>query len=255
MSNKKEASSEKVLAIAAGHEITEAELNQLIANYPPEQQIYLSNPKAKDEVLEQLISFHLFAKMADEEKIRETEAYQSMIAKMQVELASHMAATSVVEHITVSPEEEKAFYEENRAQFVQGPKVSAKHILVDTQELAKKAAEEIAAGKAFEDAAKEYSTCPSKDRGGELGYFTTGQMVPEFEKAAFEAEIGKVVGPIQTQFGYHLILVGDKKEGTELSFDQVQDQIHNQLIQSRQQKAYNEKVKELAEKYGVEKKI
>lgn len=255
MSNQKEASSEKILAIAAGHEITEGELNNLIANYPPEQQIYLSNPKAKDEVLDQLISFHLFAKMAEEERIRETEAYKTMIEKMKVELASHMAATSVVENITVSPEEEKAFFEENRAQFVQGPKVSAKHILVDTQEQARKAAEEIAAGKAFEEAAREYSTCPSKDRGGELGYFTTGQMVPEFEKAAFEAEVGKVVGPVKTQFGYHLILVGDKKEGTEVSFEQVQGQIHDQLIQSRQRKAYSKKVEELAAKYGVEKKI
>ncbi len=246
---------EKVLAMAAGHEITQGELDNLIANYPPEQQIYLSDPKAKDEVLDQLIAFHLFARMAEEEKIRETEAYQTMIEKMKVELASHMAATSVVEHITVSPQEERAFYEENKAQFVQGAKVSARHILVDTMEQARQAAEEIAGGKAFADAAREYSTCPSKDRGGDLGYFTRGQMVPEFEKAAFEAEIGKVVGPVQTQFGYHLILVEDKKERAEVSFEQVQGQIHDQLIQSRQQKAYSEKVEELKKKYGVEKKI
>lgn len=62
--------SEKILAVAAGHEITEKELNNLIANYPPEQQVYLSNPQAKDELLEQLIGFHLFAKMADERRLR-----------------------------------------------------------------------------------------------------------------------------------------------------------------------------------------
>lgn len=246
---------EKVLAVAAGHEITQGELDNLIANYPPEQQVYLSDPKARDQVLDQLVAFHLFAKMAEEEEICKTEAYQTMIEKMKVELASHMAATSVVEHITVSSEEERAYYEENKARFVQGAKVSAKHILVDTLELAQQAAGEIAAGKAFADAAGEYSTCPSKDRGGDLGYFTRGQMVPEFEKAAFEAEIGKVVGPVKTQFGYHLILVEDKKEQTEVSFEQVQSQIHDQLITSRQQKAYSDKVEELTKKYGVEKKI
>ena len=73
--------SEKILAVAAGHEITEKELNNLIANYPPEQQVYLSNPQAKDELLEQLIGFHLFAKMADEEKIKESQEYKETLEK------------------------------------------------------------------------------------------------------------------------------------------------------------------------------
>ena len=246
--------SKKVLAVAAGHEITERELNELIQNYPPEQQVYLSDPRAKGQVLEQLIAFHLFAKMAEEEKIRETEEYKNTIEKMKVELASHMAATRTVEGATVSEEEERDFYEANKAQFVQGPQVSAKHILVEKEELAKKVAGEIAAGKAFEDAAREYSTCPSKDDGGNLGFFSKGQMVPEFEKAAFEGELHTVLGPVKTQFGYHLILVEDKKEGSETPFAQVQDQIHQQLLQKKQREAYDKKVAELTVKYGVVKK-
>ena len=64
--------SEKILAVCAGHEITEKEVKDLIANYPPEQQIYLSSPKAQDELVEQLIGFHLFSKMAEENKIKES---------------------------------------------------------------------------------------------------------------------------------------------------------------------------------------
>jgi len=246
--------SEKVLAVAAGHEITEGELNALIRNYPPEQQMYMANPQAREQVLEQLIAFHLFAKQAEEDKIQETEEYKTMIEKMKVELASHMAATKTIEGVKVEEEEEKEFYEANKAQFVKGAQVSAKHILVDNEELANKVAEEIAAGKSFEDAAKEYSTCPSKDRGGDLGFFSKGQMVPEFEKAAFEGELNKVIGPVKTQFGYHLILVEDKKESSEIPFEQVQAQIHQQLIQQKQQAAYEKKVAEMTEKYGVEKK-
>ncbi len=247
-------SQEKVLAVVAGHEITEGELNTLISNYPPEQQVYMANPQAREQMLEQLIAFYLFAKMAEEEKIQETEEYKTTIEKMKVELASHMAATKTIEGVTVDEAEEKAFYEENKAQFVQGAKVSAKHILVDSEELANKVAEEIAAGKSFEDAAKEYSTCPSKDRGGDLGFFSKGQMVPEFEKAAFEGEMNKVLGPVQTQFGYHLILVEDKQEAAEIPFEQVQEQIHQQLMQNKQREAYEKKVTELKGKYGVEKK-
>lgn len=246
--------SEKILAVAAGHEITEKEFNNLMKKIPAEQQIYLSDPRAKAEMLEQLIAFHLFAKMAEEEKIMETETYKKEVESLKIELASHMALSSVLEGVTVSEEEAKAFYEENRSKFTQGEKVSAKHILVDTEELAAKVAEEIAGGKAFEDAAKEYSTCPSKDRGGDLGFFGKGQMVPEFEKAAFAAELKTVVGPVQTQFGYHLILVEEKQEASVVPFEQVRDQIDNQLIQDAKQKVYKEKVAELTEKYGVEKK-
>lgn len=246
--------SEKILAVAAGHEITEGELQQLIRNYPPEQQMYLSDPSAREQVLEQLIAFHLFAKMAEEEKIMESEEYKTMIEKMKVELASHMAATSTVEHVIVTEEEEKQFYEAHKSQFVQGPQVSAKHILVDSKELALKVVEEISAGKSFGDAAKEYSTCPSGERGGDLGFFSRGQMVPEFEKAAFQGELHTLIGPVETQFGHHLIWVEDRKEGSESSFDQVQPQIHQQLIQEKQRDAYDKKVAELSEKYGVEKR-
>lgn len=246
--------SEKVLAVAAGHEITEKELAELIRNYPADQQIYLSNPKAKAQVLEQLIAFHLFAKMAEEEKIMETEEYKTTIEKMKVELASHMAATKSIESAVVTEEEEKAFYEANKSQFVKGPQVSAKHILVDTEELANKVAAEIAAGKAFEDAAREYSTCPSKEQGGDLGFFSRGQMVPEFEKAAFDGELHTVIGPVKTEFGYHLIRVEDKKEGTKIPFAQAQAQIHEQLLNGKQREAYDAKVTELAGKYGVTRK-
>lgn len=246
--------SEKILAVAAGHEITEVELNDLIKNYPPEQQIYMSNPQAKQQVLEQIIAFHLFHKMAMDEKITESKEYEEMVEKVKVELASHMAATSIVEGITVEDAEEKAFYEGNPDLFAAKAQVSAKHILVDSEESAKDISEEIAGGLSFEEAAKKHSTCPSKEKGGDLGYFSKGQMVPEFEKAAFEGETGKVIGPVQTQFGYHLILVEDKKEGSVVSFEEVQGQIHQQLVQNKQQEVYETKIKELEAKYGVERK-
>lgn len=246
--------SEKILAVAAGHEITEGEVNNLIKNYPPEQQIYMANPQAKQQVLEQIIAFHLFHKMAVDEKITETKEYEEMVEKVKVELASHMAATRVIEGIKVEDVDEKAFYDENPDLFAAKPQVSAKHVLVDSEASANDIAKEIADGLSFEEAAKKYSTCPSKEQGGDLGYFSKGQMVPEFEKAAFEGEIGKVIGPVQTQFGYHLIKVEDKKEGSVMPFEQVQGQIHQQLIQSRQKEAYDAKVKELEAKYGVERK-
>jgi len=90
--------------------------------------------------------------------------------------------------------------------------VKASHLLVKTEEEALKLKEEINNGKDFAQAAMEVSLCPSGQNGGDLGYFTKGQMVKEFEDAAFSMEVGEVSNPIKTQFGYHLIYLTDKKD-------------------------------------------
>jgi peptidyl-prolyl cis-trans isomerase C len=90
-----------------------------------------------------------------------------------------------------------------------GNKVNASHILVKTEGEAFVALSEIRHGKSFEQVAKDKSLCPSRKRGGSLGWFVKGQMVPEFEKAAFAAKKGDLIGPVKTQFGYHLIRIDD----------------------------------------------
>ena len=85
--------------------------------------------------------------------------------------------------------------------------VRAKHILVDTENEAWALKSRITEGEALDKLAKQYSKCPSKEKGGDLGYFNRGQMVPEFEKAAFETPIGGVSDPVKTRFGWHIIKV------------------------------------------------
>ncbi|HVA67036.1 MAG TPA: peptidylprolyl isomerase [Elusimicrobiota bacterium] len=85
------------------------------------------------------------------------------------------------------------------------PKAKARHILVKSQEECEKIKKEIEGGADFAEMAKKHSTCPSSRQGGSLGEFGPGEMVPEFDKVVFSAEVGKVQGPVKTQFGYHLI--------------------------------------------------
>ena len=243
---------DNIFAVAAGHTITEQELDNLIASYPPRQQEYFSSADARDGLLEQLIGFHLFAALADEQKIKQSKEYKETLAKMGQELAGHMAATGVMEKVTVDDAQVKAYYDAHPEQFQRGSQVKAGHILVDSEEEARKIAGEIAEGKAFSDAAREYSTCPSKEKGGDLGYFGKGQMAPEFEKAAFEAQAGQLVGPVKTQFGYHLIWVEDKKKEEAIEFSDIKGQLKEKLLQQKKQEAYLKAVKELEAKYGVE---
>jgi len=84
-------------------------------------------------------------------------------------------------------------------------KVKASHILVEKHSQALKVLEELNAGKNFKELARKYSTCPSRKKGGDLGFFGRGRMINEFEKAAFALKMGEVSGPVKTQFGYHVI--------------------------------------------------
>ena len=92
------------------------------------------------------------------------------------------------------------------------PQARARHILVDSEENCQTLKSEIAAGADFADIARKHSSCPSGRQGGDLGSFGPGMMVPEFDKVVFSAEVGTVQGPVQTQFGYHLIEVTSRED-------------------------------------------
>ncbi len=91
-------------------------------------------------------------------------------------------------------------------------KARARHILVDTEEKCQSLKDEIAGGADFADLAKEHSSCPSGQQGGDLGEFGPGMMVKEFDEVAFTADLKSVEGPVQTQFGYHLLEVTSRTE-------------------------------------------
>ena len=91
-------------------------------------------------------------------------------------------------------------------------KAQARHILVNTEEACNELKTEIEGGAEFAKVAKEHSQCPSGQQGGDLGEFSPGQMVREFDEVVFSAEVGKVHGPVKTQFGYHLIWVHERTE-------------------------------------------
>ena len=242
-------STQEILATVAGENITEADLNAFIQTMPREQQMYASNPQFRQQILEQVINGRLFAKYAEEMKMDETEEFQTILNNARKDILASMAIGDTVKGAAVTEEEVKKFYEENTHHFEQGATVSAKHILVKEEEKCQQILEEIIAGKVFEEAAQQYSTCPSGQKGGDLGSFGKGQMVKEFEEAAFAAEIGQVVGPVQTQFGYHLIKVEEKNEATVAAFEEVKEQIRRNLLSQKQNQAYSAKVAELKAKY------
>ena len=212
-----------VEAVICGHEITSAEVDAFIASLPREQQVYASHPDFRKQCVDQLIAVYALAKYGEEEKLDETEKFKAILENARKDILAQMAIGKIFEGITISDEEIREYFEANKARFAKGASVHAKHILVDSEDKCNELLESIVSGgKAFEDVAKESSTCPSGANGGDLGEFgkrTDGQRIRRCRIC--KAEIGHVVGPVKTQFGYHLIKVEDKKEAEDAKLDDV----------------------------------
>lgn len=242
----------QILASVAGMAITENDVNEAIYAMGQRGQS-LMNPQGKKMVLEQLINRKLLLAGAKRDLLEMDPAFKAQLAAMKEELLTKFAISKAIESVKISEDEMKTYYEENSDKFVTGGTVVASHILVDTEEKAKEIRAEIEEGKiSFADAAKAHSTCPSKEQGGELGEFGHGQMVKEFEDAAFAMEIGALSEPVQTQFGWHLITVTDKKESQTLSYEEIKEQLREQLLAEKQQKAYVSKINQLKILYPVD---
>lgn len=239
-----------VIAVVAGKEITSAEFEAFLQNLPKEQKAYMQYPGFKEQMLEQYLALHTFAKEAVEKGLDKTEEFQRILENTKRDILAQLAMREAVSRVTVSDEEAKEYYGANPRKFQTEEKVSAKHILVDSEEKCIQIKEEIEKGeKTFEDAAREFSTCPSGQKGGDLGEFGHGQMVKEFDEASFAANVGEIVGPVKTQFGYHLIKVEKKIDASVQAYDEVKETILRSLYQKKQNDAYEEKAKELREKY------
>ncbi|MBR5527967.1 MAG: peptidylprolyl isomerase [Clostridia bacterium] len=168
-------------------------------------------------------------------------------------MLANFAIAKAVENVKVTDEDAKKFFEENKSQLVSGESVNASHILVDSEEKANEILAKINAGEiSFEDAARANSSCPSSEQGGNLGEFTRGQMVPEFDEACFSMAVGEVRGPVKTQFGYHLIKLNAKNEAAPLEYDAIADQIKQKLVSDKQQEAYRSKINQLKILYPVD---
>jgi len=152
-------------------------------------------------------------------------------------IINNLLNKTVISKIIVSSSEVIEYYENNKNEFVIPGQVRARHILVNSIEEAEEILEELNKGADFIELAKEKSTCPSASQGGDLGYFARGQMVKEFEDAAFALEVGEISLVVETQFGYHIIKLLDKKPETVTNLEDAIGEIELKLKQEKQNEA------------------
>jgi peptidyl-prolyl cis-trans isomerase C len=169
----------------------------------------------------------------------------------------------ILQKISVSPEESQAFFQEHKDEYVQEETVHARHILFrvaedaspeDDQKAKTRANAVLAKAKKGEDfatLAQEYSEGPTKDKGGDLGYFGRGKMLKPFEDAAFQLKVGEVSDLVRTRFGYHIIKVEDRKAAKRLSYDEAKDQVKQRVTEERATALYRDYIAALRGKATV----
>lgn len=243
---------EKVLAKVSNETITEADLDHMLKNMNPQMAQTFQGEEGRKTLLAELVNQKLFYLEAVENNIEENPQFQQEFAMLKENFITQFAIQSLINSAGVTHDELESYYNDNKASFIAPPKVSASHILVASEAEANDIKSRIDSGESFEALAKECSTCPSKERGGDLGSFGKGQMVPEFEDAAFGMEQGAVSAPVKTQFGYHIIKLNDKEDEKPLEFEEVRSNLLRTMMAERQHSLYQQHVSDLKEKYSVE---
>ncbi|WP_439923393.1 peptidylprolyl isomerase [Nitrobacter sp. JJSN] len=232
-----------VLAKVNGSEIRQSDVNVAEEELGPS--LAQMDPAAKqDNVLSFLIDMKIIAKAAEDKKIENSEDFKKRLAFTRDRLLMDKLLASEGK-AAITPDAMKTVYEDASKQITSEQEVHARHILVPTEEEAKKIEDQLKKGADFAELAKKESKDPGASDGGDLGFFTKEQMVPEFSQVAFALEPGKISDPVKTQFGWHIIKVEEKRARKAPDFNQVKPQIE-QYVTRKAQADYVAKLRETA---------
>lgn len=201
----------------------------------PAQVQNLEDSQLFDGLLTQLVQETIFADGAEKAGLESDSNVERRIASARRQILAEAYIESRVQP-QLTDEALKARYDEEVAKEPGQEEIHARHILVETEEKAKELKSQLDAGGDFEALAKEHSTGPSGPGGGDLGFFRKGQMVPEFEAAAFALQPGQVSDPVKTSFGWHLIKLEERRPVTPPPFESVKDQLKQVMARELAQK-------------------
>jgi len=216
----------------------------------------------RKQVLEQLVAKELVYDDAKKTGVLTSpeykEKYEEVTQRVQKEIAIQVWQKREIDKIAISNDELKKYYDANKEEFVENESVNARHILVEKEADAKSIVAELkplkgdALKNKFIELAKSKSTCASAAEGGDLGYFTQGQMVPEFNDKAFAMKAKEMtMEPVKTQFGYHVIYIEDKKSKSTKGFAEVKSFIEQRLKMEKAKTVMLAKMKELEKKATI----
>ena len=220
--------------------------------------------KNRSKFIEQLINSKAVACAADEYDFSNFPEYQKELDEVTKQLKTrYFYDQEVIDKIIIAEKEIKDFYDKNEKLYLTPKRIRTKHILIEVKkgahpaevsnalEKTKKIRRRVLEGEDFSKVAIDVSDCPSGPKGGDLGFFQSGQMVPGFEEVAFKLDKNEISEIVKTEFGYHIIKLTDKIPQRRQSFEEVKSTIKNTLEKQKEQNLYNNLLNSLTNKYKV----
>ncbi len=239
-----------ILATVGGKPITQSDLDHRLAGIPAE--IRAAATERKKEFIEDIVSEELLLqeaekrginRLADVKQLQEEARKKILIAKLielEVDNGSLLGSADAL-----------SYYEAHKEEFKAPLLLRASHILVKTEEEAVSIKSQLDLGADFEELARAKSIDATGKRGGDLGFFQKGQLVPEFEEAVFEMKKGSIAGPVKTNFGYHIIKLTDRIEPSVRDYESIRKPLEEKLIMAKRRKSLKELVDRLKTKITV----
>jgi len=242
---------EAILAKIDDDVVTLNEFNKRISKLPEQYQQAVA--KDKTRLLEDLVIELLFYKEAIRRGIDKQSDTKEVLREARKKILMAKFIEEEVEKTTsVNDAEVRDYYEENKDKFIEPEKFRASHILVKTEEKAQDLLDILSTGKDFEEVASTESMDITNKRGGDIGYFRKGQLVPEFEQACMKLEIGQVSPIVKTSFGYHIIKLTDKVPTSTKTFEEVKEKIASELLMVKRKEKFNKVIRDLKNKAYIE---
>jgi len=246
-----------VLAKIGKEVITQDDYVREISRVPDWAKANFKDLDGKGKFLDELIKKELVYQYAKKMRLHNDKDYLDKVDEFKkMTLVTLILKKEIEEKMMLDDAAVKEFYDKNSEKFRIGTEIKASHILVKTEDDAKDIVSKLKAGSKFSELAKTISLDKASGaKGGELGYFGRGKMVPEFERAVLSLKPGELSDPVSTRFGYHIIRLDDIKEGKLASFEQSAESIKRQLAAEKQKALFDTFVKDLESQTETSKDI
>jgi peptidyl-prolyl cis-trans isomerase C len=234
----------KVLAEVNSGSITTGDFDRELKNLPEYLKAMADTPQGRKEMLDTMVIRELILQQASKDGLdKGTEIEEKMQDLKKRLIVESFLKKKVEVESKVSDEDMKKFYEQNKDKFKTGEQIKASHILVKTEKEAKDILAQLKSGGKFEELAKKSSVDSSSAKGGDLGWFGKGSMVPAFEKAALALKEGQISDVVKSDFGFHIIKLTGKRPAGIRPFEEVKEQIKGAIMPTKQQEVF-QKIKD-----------
>jgi peptidyl-prolyl cis-trans isomerase C len=258
LEGKKDQKGGQTLAEVNGGVITTADFKKEVETLPPYLRPMAETPEGKKELLDTMIIREIILQQAQKDGLDKSPEVADKLEELKKRVIVEAFLKKKVEAQTaITDADLQKFYDQNKDKLKTGEQVRASHILVKSETEAQDILGQIKKGGNFEQLASKYSIDAAKTKGGDLGWFGKGSMIPEFEKVAFGMKEGEISGIVKTQFGYHIIKLTGKRPAGVPPFAEVKEQLKAKLLPEKQQEVFQKLKDELKKsaKYSIKEDV